>query len=99
MPVVRIAAPAARQIARARQWWLEHRDKAPSAFDDDVTELFARLEERPELVGRPIREALDVRRVYLRRIRYYVYFSIVDDGTSVNVLAPWHGSLGREPNL
>ena len=30
MPVVRIAAPAAQQIAAAREWWLENRDKAPS---------------------------------------------------------------------
>ena len=55
-----------------------------------------RLELRPDLVGRPVAQASGVRRVLLRRIRYYVYFEIVDE-ERVHVLALWHGSRAGEP--
>jgi hypothetical protein len=64
---------------------LANRDKAPHAFDDDFEELIARLEERPDLIGRPVKHGEEVRRVYLARIRYHVYFEIIDDGSIVNV--------------
>jgi len=57
------------------------------------------LEERPDLVGRPVEQRPEVRRVYLRRIRFYVYFQISEDGSAVDVLAFWHGSRGHEPAL
>jgi plasmid stabilization system protein ParE len=38
-----------------------------------------------------------VRRVLLKRIRYYVYFEVSDDGARVSILAVWHASRGREP--
>lgn len=95
---VQIAAPAAAQIERARNWWLENRTKAPGAFDDDLAELISWLELHPELVGRPLEQQVDVRRVYLNRIRYYAYFEIADDGRVV-VLAIWHGRRAGEPPL
>jgi plasmid stabilization system protein ParE len=99
MPAVRIAAPAARQIAHARDWWLENRDKAPSAFDDDLADLVDRLEKRPAFVGRPLLQQPNVRRVYLQRIRYYVYFRMTDHGATVDIVALWHGSRGDKPDL
>ncbi len=78
-----------------RVWWLENRDKAPSAFDVDLDSLLLQLEDRPELVGRPVEQDPSVRRVYLRRIRYFVYFQL--DGDVVQVLALWHGSRDGEP--
>jgi len=68
-------------------------------MDEEVDELIAWLEERPDLIGRPIEQDLTVRRVYLKRIRYYVYFRIVDDGNRVEVLALWHGSRNDLPEL
>ena len=40
--------------------------------------------------------ASGVRRVLLRRIRYYVYFQVVEEEL-VQVLALWHGSRAGEP--
>ena len=99
MPVVRIAGPAAKQVARARAWWVENRNKAPSAFDDDFGSLVEQLARNPEIVGRPLRRSGGARRAYLRRIRYYVYFRIEDEGATVNILAVWHGSRGTDPVL
>ena len=92
--------PSARgQLERARTWWLEHRDKAPLAFDEELDALFALLESRPTLVGRPTIEPEGVRRVYLARIRHYVYFQLSADSETVEILALWHGSRGTEPPL
>lgn len=99
MAVVRIGRSAARQIARARDWWLENRDKAPSAFDDELDELIERLSDRPELIGRPLAQQRDVRRVYLRRVRYYVYFRVLEGGASVDIAAVWHASRRNGPLL
>jgi len=87
------------QIDRARSWWFEHRDKAPLAFDDDLDELIERLEDQPRLVGRPVEQRSPVRRVYLRRIRYHVFFRIADDDAFVDVVALWHGSRRDMPKL
>lgn len=83
------------QIRAARDWWLRNRDKAPFAFDEDLDELFDRLEDMPELVGRPIQQERAVRRIYLPRIRYYVSFRIRKDADEVDILTVWHGN--RQP--
>lgn len=81
------------QIEAAREWWRQHRDKAPFAFDDDLEELIERLEDAPTMVGRPVGQDRSIRRAYLPRIRYAMYFQIRDD--HVLVFALWHGS--RQP--
>ena len=97
MPTVELTAQATQQLAQAREWWRAHRDKAPNAVDDDVSALFVILEERPEIVGRQLEQEPSVRRVHLRRIRYYAYFRIVDEGERVQIVALWHASRHGEP--
>ena len=99
MPTVELTAQAAQQLAQAREWWRANRDKAPHAFDDDVSALFRLLEGRPELVGRVLEQLPTVRRVHLRRIRYYAYFRFADGGARVQIVALWHASRGDEPAL
>jgi plasmid stabilization system protein ParE len=98
MATVRLTLQAARQLARARSWWLANREKAPQAFDSDVNALLLLLETWPTLVGRPLEQEPSVRRVHLRRIRYYAYFQI-DDGGDVQILALWHASRSGEPTF
>lgn len=99
MAVVRISASAAREYESAREWWRANRDKAPSAFEDDLDSLLRRLEERPRLIGRPVAERIGLRRVELRRIRYYVYFQIADDDTGVTLVAIRHTSRSGASRL
>jgi plasmid stabilization system protein ParE len=98
MATVRLTLQAARQLARARKWWLANREKAPQAFDSDVSALLLLLETRPALVGRPLEQEPSVRRVHLRRIRYYAYFQIDDHG-DVQILALWHASRSGGPTF
>lgn len=95
---VEISRRAAREIARARAWWIANRDKAPDAFDEELDALVTRLEEDADHIGAQQRGA-NRRRVLLKRIRYYVYFRVVGQGDVVEILALWHASRGREPKF
>jgi plasmid stabilization system protein ParE len=90
---------ATRQVARARAWWCEHRDKAPAAFDDDLAAVIAKLEESPHLVGRASQRRPGVRRVTMRRIGYALYFRIDEPAHRVIVITLWHGSRGTDPRM
>ena len=88
---------AARQIARVRDWWFTHRDKAPFAFDDDLDELIGLLEHAPRAIGVAVAQRAGVRRALMKRVRYYVYFTITDE--IVTIVAVWHTSRGAPPAL
>lgn len=87
------------QLDQAREWWLANRDKAPWAFDEDVDAVVELLEDRPLLVGRALDRDPRVRRVFLTRIRYYLYFQLSRDEQVVEVVAFWHGNRGSLPDL
>lgn len=96
IPVVRFTRRAAAQIARARDWWLANRDKAPDAFDEEFDRIINHLESDPGFIGRPVLQEPTVRRILLQRIRYYVYFRVKDE--AVEILSVWHASRGRDPD-
>jgi plasmid stabilization system protein ParE len=86
-----------RAIESARGWWRRNRDKAPSAFDEDVEDAFGRIVEQPfnGIRGRD-RHGRTTHRVLLERIRYYVYYRVTD--ATVEVITIWHASR-RPPRL
>ena len=57
------------------------------------------LEDRPSVVGRALDRDPRVRRVFLSRIRYYLYFQVSRDEQTVEVVAFWHGNRGSSPDL
>jgi plasmid stabilization system protein ParE len=85
------------QYRAAATWWRNHRDKAPEAFEDDFA-VAAHLIRREPGVGVPARfgRYRGVRRVYLERIRYYIYYRESED--AVEILAIRHASR-RPPKL
>ncbi|MEK7996979.1 MAG: type II toxin-antitoxin system RelE/ParE family toxin [Planctomycetota bacterium] len=95
---IEITDDAATQIASAVAWWTEHRPTAPGAVLDDLDRILDLLCVQPAMGTRARRASLSgVRRVTLSRIRYYVYYRVVDD--ALQVLALWHTSRGRGPIL
>jgi plasmid stabilization system protein ParE len=88
---------ARRQLTAASRWWLEHRDKAPDAFEEDVSRGLATLAEQPRL-GERVAAKAGVHRIFLRRIGYFLYYRIAS-GDTVEVLAVWHHSRGSGPPL
>jgi plasmid stabilization system protein ParE len=95
---VKISARAASQVRRAADWWLDHRPAAPGAIAKDVGETIALLAEQPGIGARYAgARAPDVRRLYLGRVRYFIYYRVA--GETLEVLAFWHARRRKQPRL
>jgi len=95
---VKISARAAFQIQRAAEWWLENRPSAPGAIAKDLGETIALLTEQPGIGSKYAgARARGVRRLYLGRVGYFVYYR-ASAGT-LEVLAFWHARRGKQPRL
>ena len=95
---VRVSARAAKQIGRSAEWWFANRPSAPGAVARDVGESLALLAEQPG-IGSNCEGARvsGVRRLYLGRIGYFIYYREISG--SLEVLALWHASREKKPSL
>ena len=78
MPLeLHVSRRAAREIERVVQWWAINRPAAPGAVRLDLQAALDLLLVQPD-IGVHVREASspDVRRFYLDRIRYWVYYRV-----------------------
>lgn len=93
---IRFKRRAQDEVRKAAAWWAEHRRDA-QLIERELTQAFVRLLEHPYL-GEPVPNASVpmLRRLYLRRVRYHLYYVI--DGTAIVVMAFWHSSR-NSPNL
>lgn len=95
---IKVSQGALAQIEEAAAWWARNRPLAPGAVREDLDRILGLLSVEPGIGARARRTKLQgVRRVTLSRIRYYVYYRVSED--ALEVLAFWHSSRGREPQL
>ncbi len=95
---VRITPGAATQIREAAAWWAQNRLSAPRAVTEELERAFTLLAVQPNLGAQARNTRLrGVRRIYLSRIRYHLYYRLATD--AVEVLAFWHASRGTGPPL
>jgi len=95
MPI-KIVGRAALQIEEAASWWLANRTAASTAFRDDLEQAFSLISKQPSIGAAATNSALtEVRRVFLGRIRYFLYYRVQPD--QVEILALWHSNRGPEP--
>ncbi|MEO7852711.1 MAG: type II toxin-antitoxin system RelE/ParE family toxin [Rubrivivax sp.] len=95
---VKISARAAHEIRKASQWWLVNRPAAPGAIGTDFGESVALLAEQPGIGARYLGSRVpDVRRLFLGRIGYFVYYHA--DESELRVLAFWHANREQQPVL
>ena len=95
---IKVAGDAQAQIEEAAAWWAQNRPLAPGAVRQDLDRILGLLAVEPGIGARAKRAKLQaVRRVTLSRIRYYVYYRV--SGDTLEVLAFWHTSHGRPPQL
>lgn len=98
MLAVEITPRALAQIERAAFWWAENGPAAPDAIRLDLGEALEVLAQQPGIGARcRVRHDSDVRRIYLARTRYHVYYRVT--GSMLIVLAFWQASRGRGPTL
>lgn len=95
--ILEITRRADRQIKTARRWWLQNRDKAPEAFDEELDRAGNLILSTP-YIGKPwqTRSGKFIRKLTLDRIRYYLYYRVHAD--RVVVVFFWHTSR-RPPGL
>ncbi|MBK6862824.1 MAG: type II toxin-antitoxin system RelE/ParE family toxin [Ideonella sp.] len=95
---VKISARAAMQTRRAAEWWQQNRPAAPGAVARDIGESVALLAEQPG-IGAKYEGARtpDVRRLFLGRIGYFLYYRVSDE--ALEVLALWHASREEQPRV
>jgi plasmid stabilization system protein ParE len=95
---VAITPRALGQIERAALWWAENRPAARDAIRLDLAEALEVLAQQPGIGARcSARHYSDVRRLYLARTSYHLYYRLT--GENLIVLAFWHASRGRGPTL
>ena len=94
---IRISGRAAAQIEKAARWWRKHRDKAPTAFNDDLEHAIDVIRSNPT-IGQSVDRRPGVRRYWLDRVGYFIYYREPVDGV-VEISALWHGSRGSRPKL
>ena len=85
-------------VQAAAKWWADNRPSAPGAVSADFAEAVALLADQPGIGTRHLGTRVpDVRRLYLGRIRYFVYYLVTGD--ELQILALWHESRDRRPSL
>ncbi|MGH8675896.1 MAG: type II toxin-antitoxin system RelE/ParE family toxin [Burkholderiales bacterium] len=95
---IKVSQEAQAQIEEAAAWWAQNRPFAPGAVRQDLGRILRLLSVNPGIGARARRAKLQgVRRVTLSRVRYYVYYRV--SGEVLEVLAFWHSSRGRHPQL
>jgi plasmid stabilization system protein ParE len=95
---VRIAARAAAEVRRAAEWWLANRPAAAGAVGADFAAAVSLLSEQPGIGAKYLgTRAPGVRRLYLSRVGYFVYYTA--DGADLKILAFWHASREHPPVL
>jgi plasmid stabilization system protein ParE len=94
---VKISARAAMQTRRAAEWWQQNRPAAPGAIARDIGEYVALLAQPG--IGAKYEGARTpgVRRLFLGRIGYFLYYRVSDE--TLEVLALWHASRGEQPRI
>lgn len=99
MRVVFESAQVLAEIGAAIDWWRTNRDKAPSALEDELDEAISDLEAMGALLGLPVRNMLlpNVRRLHLKRTRYFLYFRARVELDTIEILSLWHTSRGTRP--
>ena len=95
---VKISARAASQVRKAAEWWAQNRPAAPGAIRADFGEAVALLAEQPGIGARyEGARTPGVRRLFLGRIGYFIYYKA--EGDTLHVLALWHASREHQPAL
>ena len=102
MPVLAVVFTrrAARQVEAVALWWAVNRSAAPNALRDDLAAGLALISEQPSC-GSPVasRRWQGVRRIFMARIGYHVYYRLVPRLRQVQVVASWHARRGSGPKL
>lgn len=92
--------PAAKQIEDASEWWRANRPAAADALSEELGRTLALVASQPG-AGMTVKSQKfrEVRRLWLRRVGYYLYYRLSPGRDAIEVLAFWHARRGTHPSL
>jgi plasmid stabilization system protein ParE len=95
---VEFSPQALAQARAAHAWWRKNRPLAPRLLREELAEALGLLRISPSAgAPYPHPRVSGVRRLVLRRTRYYLYY--VAGSERVTILAVWSNLRGRAPPL
>ncbi|HEY0155920.1 MAG TPA: type II toxin-antitoxin system RelE/ParE family toxin [Thermoanaerobaculia bacterium] len=91
---------ASREVAEAKRWWRANRVKAPDALEEELRTALDLIATTPGIgaVARNVRLP-GVRRIFLNRVNYFIYYRPKADSRTIEVVALWHARRGTGPRL
>ena len=98
--VVGFTPRASREVSEAKRWWRANRTKAPDALEEEIRtglELISTtlgIGEVARNVALP-----GVRRIFLNRVKYHLYYRPNVESRTIEVVALWHARRGSGPHL
>lgn len=91
---------ASREVAEAKRWWRANRTKAPDALEEEIRTALDLIAATPG-IGAVARNVTlpGVRRIFLNRVNYFLYYRPQAESRVVEVVALWHARRGTGPRL
>lgn len=90
---------AQREAKRLAGWWLEHRDKAPELFEEELLAAYGVILSEPALGHTyAVSRGRRIQRVLMPRTKNHVYYHQKSTDV-VQVIAIWGAIRGRGPKL
>lgn len=91
---------ASRNVAEAKRWWRANRTKAPDALEEELRTALDLIATTPGIGAVAHNVALPgVRRIFLNRVNYFLYYRPRPEVSRVDVVALWHARRGSGPRL
>jgi plasmid stabilization system protein ParE len=91
---------ASREVAEAKRWWRANRTKAPNALEEELRTALDLITTTPGIGAVARNVALPgVRRIFLNRVNYFLYYRPRAESRFVEVVALWHARRGTGPRL
>lgn len=91
---------ASREVEEAKRWWRANRTKAPDALEEELRTTLDLVAGTPA-IGAVARNVTlpGVRRVFLNRVNYFLYYRPNAQTRVVEIVALWHARRGSGPRL
>lgn len=91
---------AEQQLKNLDRWWLAQRQAAPDLFLDEFAQAIDLLSAHPD-IGSPFKrtDRPGIRRLLLRRSKYWVYYFHNRHQSMVYILTIWSTFRGSDPPL
>jgi len=97
---IEVSELAESQISELDSWWRVNRLKAPNAVREELERISALITVHPAIGARATNIKLPgVRRIFIERLHYHVYYRVVGFPESIEIVAVWSSRRGTPPPI